>query len=100
RDGFSGGAEPDDLLLRPLLFAPPARGNVGCRPPVHSILREQHGEAAPALPRRHDVYADRYRSVGCAPWRAHELWFLDGRTPERGAVGRGHDRVLDPARAG
>src|SRR6185312_2012461 len=88
------------FLLRPILFAAPARRDVGRGPPLYPVFRAQHRETGAGVPRRHDVHRHRHRALGSAARSADELWFLDGWTPERDAVGRGSGRVLDLAGAG
>src|SRR6266550_3467149 len=53
RDGVPGRAQPDDFLLRPLLFAAPAWRDLERGPPVHPVFRAQHREAVAAIPRHH-----------------------------------------------
>src|SRR2546427_11951407 len=43
-------SESHDLAVRAVLSAAAAGCDVGGRPPLHPLLRQEHGEAAPAVP--------------------------------------------------
>src|SRR5881227_3528902 len=92
--------EPDDLPVRLVLPAAPARADLGSRATLHPLLRQERREAAAAVSRRDDLDDHRHRPDRRGPGTARRRGILDRPPPQRGVLGRGHDGLRHPPRRG
>src|SRR5213596_2483722 len=93
----AGGPQPHDFLIRPVLPAATAAGDVGRGAAVHPLFGEEHGKAAAAVPRRDERHDHRHRPDRGRSGLVGRARILAHGSAERGVLGRRDDGVRHSA---